>query len=122
MWFVERRRYFRIKGPNIKVGYVLADEEGRLNSGLATGLVWDLSGDGIALFIHSEKNVKPKSGIKLEIVLIPMEIMGEAVKCAHQKQKKKKYLLGIYFISIDEANRGKIVNYVVQEQLASLKK
>ncbi|HCH00253.1 MAG TPA: hypothetical protein DE036_10970 [Actinobacteria bacterium] len=125
MWFVERRRYFRLRGPDIKAHYAIVDTNGKLASGTASGLVWDLSGNGIALFVESRHTIRANTKLHLVIVLpdeTKVGITGDVIRCAHQRQKKREYLLGIHFATIDDADREKIIQYVIEEQLASMKR
>jgi Tfp pilus assembly protein PilZ len=125
MWFVERRRYFRLRGPDVTAHYAIVDKNDKLASGMASGLVWDLSGNGIALFVRSDKTIKSQKKIHLVITLpdqTQISLTGKIIRCAHQKQQRQEHLLGIHFTTIDEVDREKIINYVIQEQLASMKR
>ncbi|HCH00252.1 MAG TPA: hypothetical protein DE036_10965 [Actinobacteria bacterium] len=120
--FMQRRQYFRVSKPSALALYqIISTNEQVPDSIPIEGLVWDLSGNGIGMMIRATRTPYTGSEIRLSITLpgdSQMELLGEITRVVPKSIIKNEYLLGICFTKIREADRDKIIKFVIQEQVS----
>ncbi|HZD59695.1 MAG TPA: PilZ domain-containing protein [Anaerolineae bacterium] len=122
---IQRRQYFRISKPSILVRYQLIGSGAHEDDGMPVeGMAWDLSGNGLGILIRSPKTMYAGSMIKITISLPDkqsIELTGEIVRVVPKSIIKSEYLLGVHFKKIRDVDRSKIIDFIIQQQLARRK-
>ncbi|MBS3909699.1 MAG: PilZ domain-containing protein [Actinobacteria bacterium] len=76
---------------------------------------------GIGMMIRATRTPYTGSRIRLSITLpggSQMELFGEITRVVPKSIIKNEYLLGIGFTKIREADRDKIIKFVIEEQVS----
>jgi hypothetical protein len=124
--FIQRRRYYRLADPNVKIQYQLLHDDGTEYPQLPVDcLVWDISGDGAGLMIRSTKQIHTGNKMQLRIDIPEhetMQVTGEVVRVVVKSIIRNESLVGVQFKEIEEPHRDKLLRYITQMQLSLRKR
>lgn len=109
--YVQRRDYYRLINPEIRVRCQIHDED------LREVKVSDISGAGIGLIVN--RRVKEGTAVRLEITLFDkstVHVVGRSLRVSPIKGKDE-YIMGVSFTRIGKSDRAKIMRHIFNEQL-----